>query len=151
MNADDIHKFLDKKYEFSQAYLFHEMRIGTGWGKDAERYMDVWMIHPAMTKGIIRVYEIKVSASDFYRELKKPGKRRPALMLCNEFYFAAPKGVIPVDKVPPECGLIEFDEDGKYVLTLKAPWRDIAGPPWRFVAALARRAKRNSGHRGMEE
>ena len=101
MTANDIHKLLDKKYEHNGALLFHEMRIGTGYGKDAERYMDVWMIHPMPSKMVKRVYEIKVSAADFYKEIQKPGKRKPSLLLCNEFYFAAPKGVIPVDKVPP--------------------------------------------------
>jgi len=39
-------------------------------------------------------YEVKVSRSDFRRELLRPGKRLKARNMCHEFYFATPKGLL---------------------------------------------------------
>ena len=52
--------------------------------------------------------EIKVSRADFLAEIKrKPLKRRAGLRLSNESYFVAPKGIIEIDELPPEAGLLE--------------------------------------------
>jgi hypothetical protein len=51
-------------------------------------------------------YEVKVSRSDYRREVLEPGKRALAVAFCHEFYFAVPKGLLKPDEVafrpPPE-------------------------------------------------
>lgn len=44
-------------------------------------------------------YEVKVSRSDYRRELLKPSKRAGAVAFCHEFYFAVPKGLLKDDEV----------------------------------------------------
>jgi hypothetical protein len=39
-------------------------------------------------------YEVKVSRSDYRRELLAPDKRATAVALCNEFYLAVPNGLL---------------------------------------------------------
>lgn len=69
-------------------------------------------------------YEIKVSRSDFRAEMRKPGKRRGALMLCNRFYFATPANLVHAVEVPEDCGLIWVHESGKREIVRRAPRTD---------------------------
>lgn len=87
-------------------------------------------------------YEIKVSRSDFLLEVRRPLKRRLALLWSNYFSFVCPVGLLGVKEIPVECGLLEIMPD----LTLKhsksAPYRDRMPPSWALAASLARRAIR---------
>jgi len=46
-------------------------------------------------------YEVKVSRSDYRRELLKPGKRELAVSACHAFYFATPKGLLTKEEPAP--------------------------------------------------
>jgi len=125
--------------------FFEELR-GVGYGGVNEKRIDAWAIRLWAEK--VRIaYEIKVSRSDFLREIKDPEKRQHALSVSNLYYFAAPSGLIKPDELPQECGLIEVatDKNGTGLrswIKVRAPHRDTAAPSWSFVAAIARRAKR---------
>lgn len=110
IDAKDIKEFLGQHYgtePFRWVY-FSELRPGTGQGHDVEKYIDGWAMACAQSQNWEKhAYEIKVSRSDWLSELKKPLKRRMGMMLSNEFYFIAPKGIIKMDEVPAHCGLIE--------------------------------------------
>lgn len=57
-------------------------------------------------RGARRVgYEVKVSRSDYRRELLRPSKRTEALDLCHEFYFAVPKGLLTKEELAYEESL----------------------------------------------
>jgi hypothetical protein len=53
-------------------------------------------------------YEVKVDRGDYRSELRKPEKRQHALTICNEFYFAVPRGLLRDDEIDataqPELG-----------------------------------------------
>ena len=118
---------------------FPELRLGTGYGGKWEQRIDVFALSCYPSHGLQSVaYEVKVSRSDFLRELKEPEKRRAAMELSNLFYFAAPAGLIQPGELPADCGLVEY-QGGKLRTTCKATFRDRDVPPWRFVASLARR------------
>jgi len=143
---------------FGNAYMrhrwakFEEFRVGTGFGRGAEQRVDLWVMGMWQTNRMARIaYEVKMSRSDFRRELAQPTKRRQALLISNEFWFAAPFDVIPPDEVPLECGLVEFGYVGEgerrrleHIVTVDAPWRDTPPPSWGFVAALCRRVEAES-------
>lgn len=138
MKAEEILDVLSKKHNPEESAFFEELRIGTGYGKDSEQRFDGWAIHYHPSKrNVVTCYEIKVSKSDFKSEINKPIKRRAGLRLSNEFYFVMPKGLVPVEEIPPECGLMEY-ENGNLSITIKAPYRDSI-PSWMFVSAIARR------------
>lgn len=149
MTAQEILRIIKLEYlDKRQWAFFEELRVGTGFrnvrkGINPEQRIDAWVINCYPSKKFERIaFEIKVSRSDFLCEINNPEKRQQALVLSNKFYFAAPKGLIGLDEVPEECGLVEF-EDGKFCKwTKKAPWRDTDNPGWQFVASICRRQLR---------
>ncbi|MDB5057221.1 MAG: hypothetical protein JWO59_693 [Chloroflexi bacterium] len=119
--------------------FFRELRTGTGFGSSSNQRIDAFAIHLWPSKHYHRVaYEVKVSRSDFLVELRKPEKRRLALLYSNQFYFAAPPGIITVAELPPEAGLIEVSAGGRVEVRIAAPMRDTRPPSWNFLAAIAR-------------
>jgi len=121
--------------------FFAELRIGTGYGREAEQRIDAWAMALWPSAQFKRVaYEVKISRSDFLREIKDPGKRRRAMVFSNEFYFATPFGLLKESEIPPECGLVEIRPDGRLRTVVDAPHRDTPPPSWRFMAAIIRRA-----------
>lgn len=140
MTATDIHRALMASLFESPMWVYiREFRAGTGWAESANRYLDAWAIQswPSTGMGVVAI-EIKVSRSDWQRELGKPRKRDAALRISNRFYFAAPAGLIHENEVPEECGLIEvLGSMGDAQIKIEAPWRDNL-PTWPFVASLAR-------------
>lgn len=142
VKSQDILDALRALHPAEQWAFFRELRIGTGYGKDSDQRLDAWAIHFFPSEHCKRVaYEVKVSRSDFRREVRAPLKRRWALLLSNEFYFAAPAGLIKPDELPPEAGLVELDApDGRVRRVVAAPWRDTPPPTYRFLAGICRRA-----------
>lgn len=121
-------------------------------GFDAVRYLDAFALNCYGSKGFRRVgYEIKISRSDFLRELEDPRKRAQGYFLCHEFWFAVAPGVYrPGDEVgvlirgkqrsdPLDgCGVIEIGEDGTLTIIRKARAHDAWPMPTGFVASLLR-------------
>lgn len=140
MDTKTVLKHLELYHDPAKWAFFVELRVGTGVGKDSESRLDAWAINFYKNKRNTTVaYELKVSRSDFFHEIKKPKKRKPGLRLANQFYFVTPKGLVSIEEVPPECGLIEVLENGTLEKTIEAPYRDEAVPTWLFVASIARR------------
>ena len=119
---------------------FEELRIGTGMSKDSLQRLDAWCInyYPSH-RNVTRCYEVKVSRSDFNKELSDPVKRRAGLRVSNEFYFITPKGLCEVGEIPIECGLMEVDKYGEWETIVPAPFRDVNPPTWLFLSAICRR------------
>lgn len=147
LGAPLLTKLLYEKHSGEYWQAFHELRIGTGYGKDAEQRLDFWAMACIPSERFRRVvYEIKVSRADFLREIKQPRKRARALLFSNEFYFCAQAGLIRADELPPECGLCEVVSYPRgFALEVRhtAPWRDTMAPSWQFLAACIRRAQRS--------
>jgi hypothetical protein len=87
-------------------------------------------------------YEVKINKSDFRKDVADPTKRMPALEYANRFYYAAPFGVIPLDEVPEDCGLMEIRENNQIKITRKAPDSQAANPTWDLLAAFTRAVSR---------
>lgn len=91
-------------------------------------------------------YEIKADRWDFKRDMAEAPKHSKARQFSNFFYYAAPRGVIPVDEVPEWAGLVEFDlgiladeyTQGMQVIK-QAPLRDREDLDWGLIAGLAKR------------
>lgn len=130
---------LKKRYGQPQWLGFDELVVSTSYTRGLQR-IDYWTMNTYPSKGYHRIaFEIKISRGDFTRELRTPWKRRPALLLANEFYFVAPSGIVPPAKLPIDAGLIELKDNGGMRVTSPAPWIDTEPPSWGFVAALIRR------------
>lgn len=151
---------------------FPEFRVGTSYGKHAEGRIDLWVLSLWPSSNYTRYsYEVKVTRSDFTKDLESPMKQRPALMHSDYFYYVVPcdfrnkdaKRIATRAEIPTWAGLIEVrrkteDEVGRLshrLLPSDSPWRHyelrIAHPaPQRygepptpgFLASLARRVQR---------
>jgi hypothetical protein len=140
ITSGDIHEALKKSFATSGWVYIKELRAGTGYSSEADRYIDAWLMQtfPSSPMRILAV-EIKVERSDFRKEVKHTIKRDSALRISNEFYFAAPSGLIHKDEVPAECGLIEVS-DSCAKIVINAPFREVQ-ITLPFLASLARRVQ----------
>lgn len=110
------------------------------------RYIDAFAIALWPSTKFERVaYEIKVSRSDFLRELDNPTKRAAAVYLSNRFYFALAPGVLKDDDLlRPDlqaCGLLEIQESGAITEYRKAVSREAWPMPETFIVSLLRNAR----------
>lgn len=100
--------------------FFEQVKTGSTFvGKS--RIIDAVAIRPSWTSPCITGYEIKVERGDFLRD----EKWREYLEFTNEFYFAAPPGIIEAAELPADIGLMVFNPKTKKVRTVrKATWRE---------------------------
>ncbi len=143
--ADEILDVLQGQ-QTQECLFFRELRLGTGYGGISERRIDLMEIETAPSKGYkATVYEVKVSRSDFQREMKAPKKQRAARLFCDFFYYATPPGLLKIEEIPDWAGLIEVTPmvDGQRshrdILVL-APRLDKERPTWGLLISAARNA-----------
>lgn len=143
---DELRARYGSKSKPEQWVFFEELRVGTGYGAGAEQRIDAWAMNLYPSKQLARIaFEVKISRSDFLREMTQPQKRRAAMFVANQFYFVTPPGLIKPSELPMEAGLIEV---GNYPQTVvEAPWRDDVLPSWSFIAAICRRVYREERDR----
>jgi hypothetical protein len=106
----ELIQLLRKKYKTDEtangnhpAILLEQVANATGFS--AGRWIDaavfeMWPMH-GLTR---RAFEVKVSRSDFLRELSQPEKYKWCLQYFHEFWYVAPKGVIEVEELPQGTG-----------------------------------------------
>ncbi len=101
-----------------RAAVLAQVRNAAGFG--ATRTYDAVVVDLWPSRGLtIHVHEIKVSRSDWQRELAKPAKAEDACKVADRFSVVAPKGCVKPGELPPTWGLIEVHGDG----TDAKPWR----------------------------
>lgn len=86
---------------------------------DAKRTFDAMAVNLWPSRGlVIEVFEVKVSRSDWRRELAKPDKAEDAARVADRFTVVAPVGCVKDGELPPGWGLLEVHGDGD-----AKPWR----------------------------
>jgi hypothetical protein len=121
-----------------------EFRCGTGYSRESRADAIAMHLWPSAPQGLELVgFELKVSRSDWLRELKQPYKADPIKQFCDRWYVvcANDKIVKYVDELPKGWGLI-FAEDGNLVTFIEAPKLNPLPLDRAFIAALMRRATR---------
>jgi len=154
IDAYHIYKYISQNSDGKEWACINELNNGTG-SSGGQNYIDAWRVNLWPSREVFQAFEIKVSKSDFINELRNPDKRKFALSISNQFYFAtAPNVVTNIDLIPPECGWIEYrSANGEITAETKkeAPWRDIAAPTWNIVRAMLRRSNDYSIQRFTSE
>ena len=163
MKVADIITVLRGRYHPPEWAFLEELRAGTGhdygYKGGVEKRLDAWAFHLWPSGGYQPTgFEIKISRSDFQRELrkadeierfnashpllpthlKKKGKTERYMALCQFFYYVTPANLILAREVPDEAGLI-WAYSGRTRIVKKAPQREIPPPEWDFFAAICRR------------
>lgn len=126
ITSTEIKKALAESH--SKDFFLTEVKNGSTYFPPAQGLLmfDGFAMTRSYTKPCIKIYEIKVSRSDFLRDNKWELYKQ----YCNELYFAVPKGLIDKTELPDDVGLIYYNRDGTRKLTTKrkALWRDIEEP-----------------------
>lgn len=145
--ASDLHELLKLKYAAPQFALFHEVRNGTGYAKSHERYCDAIAMCLWPSMGIeLHGFEVKVSYSDWKKELADPSKSAEFIQYCDKWWIVAPKGVVPVGELPANWGLLEPKVKHLGVTRAASTNKNKKAMDPLFIASLFRRQ-----HEKMEE
>lgn len=95
--------------EFSGEILIAEPQSPTG-----QRRCDLLRVGMWQSRGTgIDVHEIKVSRSDWLRELDSPAKAEAWWPYCSRFWITAPPGIVIPGELPEGWGLMELPSSGR--------------------------------------
>jgi len=82
------------------------------------------------------VYEVKVTRSDFFAELRVPEKTRRSAWFASEFYFACPDGLVKPSEVPEPYGLVVVFPKGTSRIVKRCSTLPPVQPTWALVGRL---------------
>lgn len=97
------HYINPKDPEPGGAFLTEVAFNGTWGGSRADA---LYMGFTSASGRILIGHEVKVSRADWRRELDKHGKADPWADQCHEWWIVAPPGVVPVEELPQDWGLL---------------------------------------------
>lgn len=104
-NERMVFKLLAKRFPGPAFVVLPQVRNGVGFARRRDRTADALAISTWPSRGLsISGIEIKVSRSDWRRELAEPGKAAEIMQYCDYWLVAAPKGVIGKGEVPETWG-----------------------------------------------
>lgn len=119
--------------------LFFE--VGDATGAQHRRWADAVAMNLYPSRGLeIQGFEVKVSRSDWTKELKTPDKSAPVQQYCDRWWIVTPAGIIKDGELPPTWGHYEVSEGGKLRQVVAAPKLESIPVSRAFVASIMRRA-----------
>lgn len=136
MTTEQVRQLLRRRFASPEWALLEEVAPATGGGTG---YADAVAMNLWRSRGhVVYGFEIKVSRSDWQRELKKPAKAESVFQYCDGWYVVALPGVVRDGELPAAWGILEV-HGGKLVEKVKPP--KLAPTPLDrpFVASLVRR------------
>ncbi|WP_342361351.1 hypothetical protein [Terrarubrum flagellatum] len=136
-----IYAALKKRYAQPEWALM--LNVANGTGARNYRYADALAMNLFPSRGLeLHGFEVKVSKSDWKRELAQPHKAEEICQYCNRWWIVAPKEIVDKSDLPPTWGLIEFDgkERGGLRQIVDAPKLEPKPWPRSFMAAMLRRS-----------
>ena len=107
--ASELIARLHARFQTPKFATFEELAADTASGAQRIDFFAVGTWKSA--KDRIIAVEVKVDRQDFLREIKKPAKRKTWMRAAGEFWYCAPKGLIPLEELPEHCGLFETHGD----------------------------------------
>lgn len=145
VSASDLVERLRARYAAPKWASFAEVRNGTGY--TATGAIDFLSIGCWPSQGLLAVgVEIKVSRSDFQRELDRPTKRGWVEASCAECWFCTPKGLLRPEEIPARWGLLEAVGDGLKLRAKVKPAQDPEKrPDHELWVSIVRQAAEKEG------
>lgn len=139
---------LSKDFRIRYAIAEH---VQSSAGFDARRVCDFMALDLWPSKGLeLHGHEVKVSRSDWLRELREPAKAEEFRRWCDRWWLVVPDlAIVKREELPAGWGLMVI-RDGSPRVTVPAP--RLTPKPWprTFTAAWSRAVQKTS-HRGMEQ
>lgn len=138
VTAGDIMAALAERYPAEEYALLPQVANATG--GYANRFADALALSLWPSRGIrLHGFEIKVSRSDWRRELRNPAKAESIASRCHYWWIAAPAGIVPLEELPSTWGLLEL-RDGKLAATRQAALLEPEPISLPFLAGILRAA-----------
>lgn len=147
MKSGELLQLLSKHYTPPTRAFIPEFRCGTGWSRDTRADAIAMELWPSAKEGLeITGFELKISRSDWLRELKNPYKASPVKQFCDKWYLVVSdlKIITYADELPAGWGLM-YAENGEIRTMIEAPKLPAIPCDRSFIAALFRRATRVDG------
>jgi hypothetical protein len=148
----DILNALRRRYNPPEWAFLPHLRPGTGWS--STRTADGFAMNLWPSRGLeLHGFEVKVSRSDWFRELRNPAKADEMAAYCDRWWIVVADlepSIIQPGELPAPWGLIVFD--GKGLCYEKEAGKLEATPLDRtFIAAMMRRTQESLGHEASIE
>lgn len=139
MKTADVKAALRAHYKTAEYALMWEVSNATG--SNSRRHADAVVMNLWPSRGLfIEGIEIKVSRSDWRRELDNPEKAEAIAKYCDYWWIVAPAGIVQEHEVPAMWGYKQVSEKGAVRTIKQAPKKDPVPLDRGFVAAMLRRA-----------
>ena len=117
--------------------LIRQVRNATGFNRKQTRYADGVAVSLFPSRGVFFAgIEVKVSRSDWQKELADVEKSAEIQRFCRHWWIAAPPGIVNKNELPPTWGLYEIGDRCRPVI--QAPVLECEPPSVGFTAALLR-------------
>ncbi len=139
LSTADVESLLRQRYCNRQEWaLAWEVGNTTG---GARRRCDLLAMHCWASNGGHKLHghEIKVSRADWLKEMNDISKAEEFAKRCHYFWIAAPKGMIPLEELPTQWGLMQAT-DKTLKVAKPASLRMPEQMDWRFFASIMRTA-----------
>jgi hypothetical protein len=122
VTSNQIKAALAKKHGDREFFMTEVKNGPSGVGPGELLQFDAVAIYKSWSHPQIRGYEVKVSRSDFLRDIKYS----QYLPYFHEFYFVVPAGMVQRQEVEENIGLMWYNpETGALTTKKKAVWRNI--------------------------
>ena len=113
--------------------FFAEVKNGPTWTNSNLLILDAVAIKKSWSNPCIIGYEVKVSRGDFVRDEKWHGY----LKYCHQFNFVCPVGLIKTEELPPEVGLIYYNNEKDCLSTKRKALHRAIEMSWEMLYYLA--------------
>lgn len=138
VTSSEVNALLRTRYAHPEWALCFEVANATG--AHGSRYADAVAMCLYPSRGLtIHGFEVKVSKSDFMREIEKPDKSVAVQQYCDQWWLVAPAHAVDETLIPKTWGWLRVDK-GKLFPAKKAADLDAKPIDRKFMAALVRRA-----------
>jgi len=134
--ADELFHRLEVKYDDPQRYVVAS-QVANATGACVNSWIDVVVFFLWPSDGLRRAaFEIKVSRSDWLKELQQPLKNEDARKSNHEFWYLAPADVIKEEELPKDTGWMK--PHGQGLSIVRHPVRHTPVVDDSTIAALIR-------------
>lgn len=147
MNTGELKLLVRARFCAPQYGLLWE--VGNSTGFQCSRHVDALAMSLWPGRGLDLIgMELKVSRTDWVREMKNPGKSEPILKFCNRWYLvAAEASIVKPDELPETWGLMV--PKGKALAVVKEAPKLKPEPVTKdFLAAIFRQSSLQSSDAG---
>lgn len=144
MNTAELKQLVAKRFSAPEYGLLWEVGNATGFG--CNRHCDGLAMSLWPSRGLHLIgLELKVSRTDWLKELKNPAKAESIAQYCDRWYLITGEvGIVREGELPNPWGLIVVDSKGKLKDVTPAPSLLPKPVPREFLAAIFRRATEQS-------